>query len=357
MKKIFTTLTMSAAAVAVSSAQVGWDFSQFAVDGFSTTDGTTITKELSANYLDGSADFTGAPALGTLYYDGSNGSTNFEADGSPPEEVEPLGQLDTEVGNLGYLGLTGSRNALESQGQSNTQAGGFGLSTNGAFTFYLTPGEETDYSTLKYAAYNTNDSEASLAWEYSTDGGSSWTALETDTISTSEAAFEVDLSDITASDLWVRGTLSGLDSNLFALDNVEFDGDAASENQPFIANSEASSLVSENLYDTPLGEIATQFNPWVWSAEFGWMYFSAGDPATGGWVYFLSAPYQTWVFVDASAGTSEGIWSYAQGAQNSAINGWFWFFKSASEANDGDYFIWDNEGSEVLSLDDWMSVQ
>lgn len=228
MKKITFLVTSLAASATFSFAQsaiVGWDFSQYGVDGFSTTDGSTITKSLTANYANGTADFTGASSLGTLFYNGSNGSTNFEADGSNPEEVSPLQFGNTSIGSQGYLGLTGSLNILDSQGQGFENNRAFGLTTNGSFSFLVTPGGATNFTTLEYASFNSDDTSSSLFWEYSTNGGATFVGLETDAITDNASAFSVDLSSVTGqSSAIFRGTLSGLDSNAFFLDNVEISG-------------------------------------------------------------------------------------------------------------------------------------
>lgn len=231
-----TGLAVSATVSLAQSAIVGWDFSQYGVDGFSTVNDVDITKSLSANYSNGRADFTGAPSLGTLFYDGTRGSTNFEANGSNPEEVSPLQSGNTTVGSQNYLGLSASLNVLDSQGQFFTNNRAFGLTTNGSFSFVVTPGGLTDFTTLEYAAYNSNDSSSSLLWEYSIDEGASFVGLETDSLNTSATAFSVDLSSVAGqSSAIFRGTLSGLDSNVFYLDNVEISGTVVPEPSTYAA--------------------------------------------------------------------------------------------------------------------------
>jgi len=239
MKKITFLVTSLAASATFSFAQtasVGWDFSQYGLDGFATTDGSTITKSLTANYVNGAADFTGAPSFGTLFYDGSNGSTNFEANGSNPEEVSPLQFGNTSIGSQGYLGLSGSLDILDSQGQGFENNRAFGLTTNGSFSFLITPGVATDFTTLEYAAFNSDDTSSSLIWEYSVDGGASFLGLETDDITENASAFSVNLSSVTGqSSAIFRGTLSGLDSNVFFLDNVEVSGTVVPEPSTYAA--------------------------------------------------------------------------------------------------------------------------
>src|SRR5262245_22436857 len=75
---------IAASAQAVTVA--GWDFSQWQEAGQLSTDGTTSQSTLAANYSAYDLTFnsgSGAAAFGTLYFDGSFGSTAV-AQGSPP---------------------------------------------------------------------------------------------------------------------------------------------------------------------------------------------------------------------------------------------------------------------------------
>lgn len=210
----------------------GWDFSQYAFDGFSSVDGANLTGSANANYTGNSADFTGGASVGTMYYDGTFGSSAFNLSAS---QVAPQGVGDTNVGNQGFFGTLGSLAALDSQGQEFTNAKAFGLSTNGAFTFAISAGGSSDFTSLNYAAYNSNDASATLTWEYSTDG-TNFNSLEADAITNSATEFNVDLSAITgASTAYIRGTLSGLDTNLFYLDNVAVSGTVVPEPSTYAA--------------------------------------------------------------------------------------------------------------------------
>jgi hypothetical protein len=92
MKKLL--LIASALAVSASAAGsaraaliAGWDHSPYAIDGFLSLDGATLTDTLAASYSDLDPTFGAgaeAAAFGTLYLNGQFGSTATPLDGSDP---------------------------------------------------------------------------------------------------------------------------------------------------------------------------------------------------------------------------------------------------------------------------------
>ena len=94
------TLTVFLAGSAHAVGVIGWDFSQYVGSGFLSTDGATFTDTLSGNYSN--LDPTGnagaeAATYGTLYMDGSFGSTDVD-EASPTAAVTPLtGSLDSNI--------------------------------------------------------------------------------------------------------------------------------------------------------------------------------------------------------------------------------------------------------------------
>src|SRR5258707_9305890 len=69
----------------------GWDFSQYFGDGLLSTDGVTFTNTLSANYSNLDPTFNAgaeSAAFGTMFMNGSFGSTNVNA-GSGTEQFLP----------------------------------------------------------------------------------------------------------------------------------------------------------------------------------------------------------------------------------------------------------------------------
>lgn len=140
-KRMLVIAAMVAWATAPETAQAdliaGWDFSQYATAGRLTIDGTTPIDTLAANYSSSDASFgagSGAAAAGTMYMDGSNGSTNVnEAFGSAsvvptPKLVNEAEDADTNGAIEANLDLGDNTDpyanmfsVLRSEGQTNTQ--------------------------------------------------------------------------------------------------------------------------------------------------------------------------------------------------------------------------------------------
>jgi hypothetical protein len=129
MKKLL--LIASALAVSASAAGsaraaliAGWDHSQYAISGFLSIDGATLTDTLAADYSDLDPTFGAgaeAAAFGTLYLNGQFGSSATPLDGSDPYAPTsgsllsnvtapvngtPLG--DVPFGSLTVLGAEGT---------------------------------------------------------------------------------------------------------------------------------------------------------------------------------------------------------------------------------------------------------
>jgi hypothetical protein len=125
-------ILLALAALAARSAEAtmvaGWDFSQYAGDGFMSTDGgATFTNTLPANYSDLDPSFgAGAEsaAHGTMYADGTFGSTNVAA-GSGNEQFLPSaavgGSLVSNQGAPGGVDFD-SFTVLASESQLSTES-------------------------------------------------------------------------------------------------------------------------------------------------------------------------------------------------------------------------------------------
>lgn len=128
-KILNTTLIVMASALVALTAQAenlaGWDFSQYKVDGVRSIDGTTIINTLSANYSDydptGNAGAESA-AYGTMYVDGSNGSTSVTSEILPRAE-DTLANLDRDTPVAGTNGFN-SFSILQGEGQVNKERTG-----------------------------------------------------------------------------------------------------------------------------------------------------------------------------------------------------------------------------------------
>lgn len=372
--KIKSLFALSAGLMACAHAQTnvaGWDFSPYAVTvnpGFSSIDAETLTGVINANFTQGLPEFVEAQPFGTLYYDGSFGSTAFDLN---TKEIEPNNDLGTLGGN-GEIGASGNINTLTAQGQEYGFGNALGLTTNGAITIAIDLtgfelGSSAESWSLAFATQNNSDSDnsSSIAWDYSLDGSEFVSTGITTAITQNAAAQSVDLSGIEALDgqteVFFRGTFSGVDDGVSYIDNLQVNaefGGGSTGGSLFILDNPASETYPEiNWWATPMGDLFVGLEPWLYSAEYGWTYSRPENTEESAFVYIRSAPFETWVFVDQNSATANGFWGYAYDAVNTDINGWYWFFNVGSTANGGKYFLWDSEGAQVLEFDDQSASQ
>lgn len=242
--KIIAIAVFSTAAAAGSlSAQqmvAGWDFSQFAFDGFSSVDGSTLTGDVDANYTGTSADFAGGAAVGSFHYDGAFGSTALSLN---PADVEPQGVGNLTVADRGFLGTTGSLLALGSQGQANTTGRGLGFNTGAegdAFVIAIDLGSDLGSAwSFTFGAVTLSDDASSIDWEWSVDGTGYNDASVTSSITDTAGVQTVDLSGIAGldgqSEVFFRGTFSGIDAGLTVIDNIGVDATVVPEPSAYAA--------------------------------------------------------------------------------------------------------------------------
>jgi hypothetical protein len=342
----------------------GWDFSGYSTTlfpGFSSLDGATLTGQVDANFSQNSPAFDTAGAFGTLYYDGSFTSTSFDLNA---KEIEIGGDLGT-LASAGTIGASGNIGVLEDQGQQFGFANGLGLTTNGSITFAIdmttfSSGPAGEGWSLVFAAVNASDSDdsSSIAWDYSLDGQSFTSTGLTTEITDSAAAKIVDLSAISElngqSQVFFRANFLGVDDGRTTIDNFQVTATpmASANGSLFILENQASTLLVEDWYATPMGELYVGSEPWLWSPEYGWMFSRPENTTDNAFVYIQDAPFQSWIFVDQSSATADGFWGYAYDAFETDVNGWFWFFNDASRSNADKFFLWDNEGTQLLTFDD-----
>jgi len=263
MKKEITLIAAMVAGTAgaanAQSLTAGWDFSQYSTaagPGFSTTDGSTFTDSVNANYSEfGSpqqdkpgADWPDANDFGTFHYDGTNGSSTFDLNN---KDVSPQGGGDLTVADRGFFGAGGSLNTLEAQGQPNTNSLGLGFQdsvVNGkAFTLAIDLANFDGGSlgsgwSLSFGAVNDNDADNSstIGWAYSTDGSSFTDAGITTNVSNTAQEKTVDLSSVSALDdqttVFFQGTLNGVEDNSTTfVDNFGVDATTVPEPSTYAA--------------------------------------------------------------------------------------------------------------------------
>ena len=185
----------------------GWDFQTTTTGGTVITAAPGTTNVFSANF-----------GSGTIYLDGSNGSSSWS---SPSSNPELTGFAGTAVN--GGNGFSTSTTAPAALAIANTSANGKKI----VFKFSMTGKANLSVS---YAAQRTSTGFTSHVWETSTDGVN-WSAVETNsTIASSFAT--VSLATITvldgAANAYLRLTVSGATSATGnnRLDNIQFNASA-----------------------------------------------------------------------------------------------------------------------------------
>jgi len=213
----------------------GWDFQT------TTTGGTKVTAAPDSPLV-----YTANFGYGTIYLDGSNGSSTWTSSSSNPQ-VTGFGGTAINTGN-GLSTVTGSPACL---GLANSTAN----TKTVAFKFSMTGKKNLSVS---YAAQRTSTGFASHKWEISTNG-TTWTEVET--ISSLPSSYEIiTLNPITALNntetaylrLTVAGATSSTGNN--RLDNIQLN--ALGESTPAITPSGTFGSLS-----TTYGEASSSSGP------------------------------------------------------------------------------------------------
>jgi hypothetical protein len=130
---------------------------------------------------------------------------------------------------------------------TTTDPEAFGINTTDTalFTFELNLGsnflDSTSGDSFSFAAIaQGNSSGATLSWEFSTNGGGSWSNITgfSQTLGNAYAVYSTDALDGLTGDVLIRGTYAGGSTGAgdsFGLDNVQFNGTAVPEPSSFAA--------------------------------------------------------------------------------------------------------------------------
>jgi len=238
MKNIITSavaLTLITGAASAQSLVAGWDFSQVQSPNTTVAQGG-LQGSWSANYTDRgvaipSANYTDASAFGTVYWDGSFGSTvtdfnNFSGG------AEVRGQTTANgVNNLtsndsqseSTFNSASSYGFLRSSGQSVAQDAMLTFVDDVTITFALNAGSVKNSWSLLFAAQDSNS--ASLAVDASTTGlfAGEETSFGSLAIDSSDKGYAVDFSSLGSTQtLFVRFAATGAGGGELAIDNVGF---------------------------------------------------------------------------------------------------------------------------------------
>lgn len=238
MKKIISStiaLTALAGAVSAQSLVAGWDFSQVQAPNTTVAQGG-LQGSWSANYTNRgvaipSANYTDASAFGTVYWDGSFGSTvtdfnNFSGG------AEVRGQTTANgVNNLtsnfnqseSAFNEASSYSFLRSSGQSVAQDAMLTFVDDVTITFALDAGSLKNNWSLLFAAEDSDS--ANLAIDASTTGlfAGEQTSFGTLSIDNTDKGYSVDFSSLgSTQELYVRFAATGASGGQLAIDNVGF---------------------------------------------------------------------------------------------------------------------------------------
>ncbi len=231
---------LAAAALLSGSAQAamiaGWDFSQYAGDGLLSVDGATFTTTLPANYSNLDPTFgAGAEsaAFGTLFLDGSFGSTAITPSGLNDEQFLPTaGSLVSNLGAPGAFQFD-SLEILVDEGQPLANLQGMTA---------LDPVSVVFQANLAAQAFNGSDwivsfggktfnGTSTVGVEFSTDG-TTYSPAGSVILDTNDKPFSVNLGATTSHTAFVRLNFNPVGSDQPIIDNLAISGTLSAIPEP-----------------------------------------------------------------------------------------------------------------------------
>ena len=230
-KRILHMLTPLALAALVGSPAsatmvAGWDFSQWFGDGLASTDGATFQNTLDANYSDLDPSFGAGPDsgdFGTLYFDGSNGSSSVALGGADFAPSAALGgslaanTTAPAITDFESLTVTASEGQLFNSDLAMIAGAG---PVSVVFQADLgSVGQEGSGWSLTFAA-RTFSGTATVTVEFSTDGVS-WGTGQVLNLNTVDSQFDVALGPDTSQVAYARLTFDTAGGNPL-IDQVAF---------------------------------------------------------------------------------------------------------------------------------------
>ena len=222
-------LSLLLAGTAHAQLVAGWDFSQYTFDGFLIPDGATPSGTLDANYSDQDPSFgagSGSAAFGTMYLDGTFGSTTSPLDGVSDPFVPTAAARGSLRSNLDAPGLGRFDRfpVLRQEGQPTADFRA--MTAAGAATVVF----EADLSSVPETGERwhlsfggrTFTGTASVGIGFSTDGGS-FGSVETVQLTDTDTKYEVPLSAAASEKAYVRMSFAApgaQGANQAIIDNV-----------------------------------------------------------------------------------------------------------------------------------------
>jgi hypothetical protein len=224
-------VTLSAAPPAAAITIAGWDFSQYFSSGELSTDAASYTNVLDANYsnlLAAPGAGPGASDFGTLFFDGSYGSTSVDpssgsAQLTPASEslVSNINAPQTSAAFVPFDSLT----TLDDAGQEFQNALSLQIQNTVSFVFaaYLdtVPGLGSDWS-ISFGG-QTLSGTALVDIAFSTNG-TTFTPAGQQTLTSVDSPFVVSLAGAPSDAAFVRFTVNPAGGLGARIDNVSLNG-------------------------------------------------------------------------------------------------------------------------------------
>lgn len=216
--KVITFAALATSFVATAQAQdlvAGWDFSQFFGGANSVTGSDFVgAGNVEANYSDffSPSPDIGAAALGSIYYEGSFGSTNTNP-GNFGAPVQPatgnLTSVNLQTADGNPFNDQGSYNLLTASGQGFTND--LQLGVNGAFDIVFEAdltslGLLGDDWTLTFAGLGDG---ASASWSVSTDGSDYTSLNQTTSFTNLDSSYQVNVGALQSDKIYLLGSFTG----------------------------------------------------------------------------------------------------------------------------------------------------
>jgi hypothetical protein len=233
MMKIAAIVVSSATLAGAAAADLiaGWDFSQYRVDG-SLDAGAGAVDTLPANYSSLAPNGAGsaAGAFGTLFMDGSQGSTNVnEGAASPGPEVvahatdtkaNRLAPLDLADGSAFPVNAFDAFNTLRGDGQVNQSRVGLTARTPANLVFQADQGAISQRTwAVSFAGYALDPTgSVDVGVEFAPSCGA-YVSVGTVTLTQDEQAFEIPMANVSDDDVCVRLSLDNANGQP-VIDNV-----------------------------------------------------------------------------------------------------------------------------------------
>lgn len=238
-------LSLVAGSAQAASMVAGWDFTQYFGSTFLSTDGATAATTLDANYSDFDPNGAGAEAaaFGTLFYDGSFGSSTVTPDFSGTEAFIPVtGNLvsneNAPLGGALPFNSAGAQTIVSNEGQLFFEA--LSMRANSAVDVVF----QADLSSLAQTGSNwelafggiTEAGTSPVSVEVSTDGNA-YSVVDTLQLTTVDTPFVSGLGAAVngASQVFVRLGFNPSSPNLPLIDNLSIRADVASVPEPGVA--------------------------------------------------------------------------------------------------------------------------